>query len=103
MFDKSSYGCKREATLHKHINTKHQLDPEEVEIVIQNESNTKDLKKLKLEHRELKEKVKHLALGKTKRECEVKRLQTECDSLAGLLSLCQNKNIPVLPSKKKKK
>ena len=67
---------KKEATLRKHINTKHQLDPEEVNIVIQNDSNEKELKKLKLENRELKEKVEHLALGKTKVECEVKQLQT---------------------------
>ena len=102
MCDKCSYVCKREATLHKHINKNHQLDPEEIDIVYHKDSNKKELKKLKLENRELKEKVEHLALGKTKVECEVKRLQTECDSLASLLSLRQNIDNPVLPSKKKK-
>ena len=53
--------------------TKHQLDPDEVNIVIQNDSNKNELKKLKLENRELKEKVEHYALGKTKVECEVTR------------------------------
>ena len=73
--EKCSYIFKREATLCKHIKTKHQLDLEEVDIVFQNDSNEKELKKLNLGKRELKEKVEQLALGKTKVECEVKRLQ----------------------------
>ena len=41
--DKCEYVCKREATRRKHFNTKHQLDDKEVDIVIQNDSNEKEL------------------------------------------------------------
>ena len=41
--DKCDYVCKREVTLRKHFNTKHQLDDKEVDIVIQNDSNEKEL------------------------------------------------------------
>ena len=41
--DKCEYVCKREATLRKHFNTKHQLDGKEVDIVVQNDSNEKEL------------------------------------------------------------
>ena len=41
--DKCDYVCKREATLRKHFNTKHQL--EEVDNVFQNGSKEKELKK----------------------------------------------------------
>ena len=36
--DKCSYVCKREQILQKHITTKHQLEPEEVDVVIQNDT-----------------------------------------------------------------
>ena len=44
--DKCGVAYKKEATLRKHINTKRQLDPAEVNILIQNDSNEKELKKL---------------------------------------------------------
>ena len=44
--DKCGVTYKKEATLRKHINTKHQLNPSEVDILIQNDSNGKELKKL---------------------------------------------------------
>ena len=72
--DKCSVIFKKEATLINHINIKHQLDPAEVDIIIQNDSNEKELKKAKHEIREFKDKVENLTLGKTRLECEVKIL-----------------------------
>ena len=97
---------KKEATLRKHINTKHQLDPEEVDTIIQNDSNEKELKTAKRQIRELPDKVEDLTLGKTKLACEIKSLKAEGDSPMSLLSLHQNTNATVplsKPSTKKKK
>ena len=94
---------KKEATLRKHINTKHQLDPAEVDTIIQNDSNKKELKKAKRQIRELQDKVEDLTLGQTKLKCEAKSLKAESDSL---MSLHQNTNNTVpfsKPSTKKKK
>ena len=100
------YMCKTETTLRKHINTKHQLDNEEVNAVIQNDSDKKELIKAKRHIKELEERVEHLTLSKTKVECEVGKLRAESDSLASLLSLRQSIENPVpekQPPKKKKK
>ena len=83
--DKCGVVYKKEATLRKHINTKHELDPAEVDTIIQNDSNEKELKKAKRQIRELQDRVEDLTLGKTKLECEVKSLKAESDSLMSLL------------------
>ena len=41
------YTYKTEVTLRKHINTKHQLDPEEGSVVIQNDTGKKEFTKSK--------------------------------------------------------
>ena len=46
------YMCKTETTIRKHINTKHQLDTEEVNAVIQNDSD----KKGKMSHQGIRRK-----------------------------------------------
>ena len=89
--------CKREVTLRKHMNTKHQLNHEEANIVIENDSNGKELKRAKRQIKELEDKVEHLALGKARVECEVGKLRTENESLTSLFSL--RKNSDKLPSK----
>ena len=96
---------KKEATLRKHINTKHQIDPAEVYTIIKNDSNEKELKKAKHQVRELQDRVEDLTLGKTKLECEVNSLKAESDSLMSLLSLYQNTNhaVPLSKSSTKKK
>ena len=82
---------KKEATLRKHINTKHQLNLSEVDILIQNDFNGKQLKKARHEIRELKDMVENLTLrGKTKLDCEVKSLRTENDPIASLLTVHKN-------------
>ena len=104
--DKCGVVHKKEATLRKHINTKHQLDPAEVDTLIQNDSNEKELKKAKCQIRELQDRVESLSLGKSRLECEGKSLKAEIDSLMSLLSLRQNTNNPVplsKPSLKKRK
>ena len=104
--DKCGVTYKKEATLRKHINTKHQLNPSEVDILIQNDSNGKELKKARHEIRELKDMVENLTLGKTKLDCEVKSLRTENDSLASLLTMkknIDNQGSISKPSLKKKK
>ena len=102
--EKCGYVCKREATLRKHINTKHQLNDEEVNIVIHNESTDKELKKAKRQIKELEDKVENLALGKAKADCEVNQLRTETDSLRNILSLRPSIDnpLPVKQTKKKK-
>ena len=44
--DKCGVVYKKEVTLRKHINTKHQIAPSDIDIIIQNDSNEKELKKL---------------------------------------------------------
>ena len=58
------------ATLRKNINTKHQLDPEEVDTVVKNNSIEKELRKSELKIRELQDRIEDLAL-----ECEISRLK----------------------------
>ena len=103
--EKCGYVCKREATLGKHINPKHQLDDEEVYIVIQNDSNDRELKKANRLNKELEEKVEHLALGKARLECEASHLRTESDSLKSLIFLRQSidTHVPGKQTPKKKK
>ena len=48
------------------MNTKHQLNHEEVNIVIENYCNEKELKRAKRQVKELKDKVEHLALGEAR-------------------------------------
>ena len=67
--DQYGYMCKREVTLRKHMNTKHQLNLEEANIVIENDSNC--------QIKELEDKIEHLALDKARVECEVGKLKTE--------------------------
>ena len=84
----------------------YELDPAEVDTIIQNDSNEKELKKAKRQIRELQDKVEDLTLGKTKLEYEVRSLKAESDSLMSLLSLHQNTNTTAplsKPSTKKKK
>ena len=90
--------------LRKHINTKHKLNDEEVNIIIHNESTDKELKKAKRQIKELEDKGKNLALGKAKADCEVNQLRTETDSLSNILSLRPSidNHLPVKQTKKKK-
>ena len=48
------------------INTKHQLDSEEVDIAVKNNSNEKELKEANGKIKELKDKVENLAVAKNK-------------------------------------
>ena len=61
-------------------------------MVIENDSNAKELKRTKLQIYELEDKVEHLAQGKARLECEVRKLMTENTSLTGLFSLCKDSN-----------
>ena len=98
------YVWEKEPTLRNHINTKHQLDNEEVNVVIQNYSDKKELTKAKRQIKELQDRVEHLTLGKDRVECEVWKLKAESDSLMSLLSLCQSidNSVPVKRTLKKK-
>ena len=97
------YMCKTETTLRNQINTKDQLDTEELNAVIQNYSDKKELIKGKYHIKELEERVEHLTLSKTKVECEVAKLRAERDSQASLLSLCQSIDNPVPEKQPQKK
>ena len=59
----------------------------------------KEMKEARFEIRDLEDQVEHLTLSKSRVECELNKLRVESDSLANLLSLCQNIDIPVAPSK----
>ena len=103
--DKCGVVYKKEATLIKHMNTKHQLDIAEVEVVVKNSSNEKELKLARRQIKELEDKVESLSLGKARAEAEVRSNRVENDSLASLLSMRQNINKPLSkqsPAKKKK-
>ena len=87
------------------MNTKHQLDIAEVEVVVKNSSNEKEVKLARRQIKELEDKVENLSLGKARAECEVRSLKVESDSLASLLSMRQNIDNPLpkqSPKKKKK-
>ena len=73
-------------------------------IVIQNESTDKELKKAKGQIKELEDKVENLALGKAKADFEVNQLRKETDSLRNILSLQSSIDnpLPVKQTKKKK-
>ena len=104
--DECGYSCKREISLRKHMNTKHHLESKEVDKAVKNNSNEKELKEARFKIKELEDKVEHITLSKSRVECEVNKLRVESDSLANLLSLRQNIDNPVPPSKsspKKKK
>ena len=78
----------------------------EIDIVIQDDSNEKELKKGNRLIKKLEEKVEHLALGKTRVECEASQLRTENEFLQSLISLRQSIGNPVpgkQSTKKKKK
>ena len=53
--------------------------------------------------KELEDKVENRALGKSRLKCEVGRLKAENDTMASLLSLRQNIDHPVPPSKRSPK
>ena len=101
--DKCGVVNKKEVTLRKHINTKHQIDPSDVDIIIQNNSNEKELKKARHHTRELEDRVENLTLVNSRLECEVRSLKKESDSLTILLSLRQNIDKPVPLSKRSQK
>ena len=95
--------CKREVILRKHTNTRHILNHEKVNIVIENDSNAKKLKRTKLQIYELEDKVEHQALGKARLECGVGKLMTENTLLTGLFSLCKDSNLLFFKQTAKKK
>ena len=101
--EQCGYMCKTEVTLRKHMNTKHQFDHEEVNVVIQNDSDKKELTKTKDQIKELEERVEKFTLSKSKVECEVGKLRAESDSLASLLSLRQSIDNPVQVKQTQKK
>ena len=61
------------------MNTKHQLDISEVEVVVKNSSNEKELKLASRQIKELEDKVENLSLGKARAKSEVKSLKVESD------------------------
>ena len=79
----------QKATLKEHMNTKHQLDITDVEVVVQNCFNENKLKVTKQQIKELQDKVEDLSIGKARAECNVRILKVESDTLASLLSMRQ--------------
>ena len=83
------------------MNTKHQIEPEYVVIVVKNISNEKDLKKANRRIKEFEAQVEDLNLSKTQAECEARRSKSEAETLQLLSSLRQDN--PVLLPKPKPK
>ena len=99
--DQCDYFCKKEVTLKKHMNTKHQVEPEDLDIVVKNITNEKDLKEANRRIKEFEAQVEDLNLSKAKAECEARRSKLEAETMQSLLSLRQDDS--VLLSKPKPK
>ena len=58
--DECGYSCKREMNFRKHMNTRHHLESEEVDIALRNNSNEKEQKEARLKIKKIEEMVEHL-------------------------------------------
>ena len=71
----------------KHINTKHQEESHEVDLLVSNANNEKDLKEANKNIKKLEDKVELLTLSKASAESEACRSKSVAENLQMLLDL----------------
>ena len=87
----------------KHINTKHQEESHEVDLLFSNANNEKELMEANKNIKELEDKVEQLTLSKASAESEACRSKSMAENLQMLLDLQGGAKATTHPSKRKNK